>query len=74
MGHAPPLDPRIRLLQLPGVGLVAQFVRQEATNNETVEYEPAHVDKDGGMVGGSYNPQSTASMSYSTESGKIARD
>ena len=73
-GGSPPLDPRIRLLQLPGVGLVAQFVRQEATGNAGMEYEPTHVEEDGRVVAGGYETQSSASLSYDPKSGELERN
>ena len=54
-GDPPPLDPRIRLLQLPGVGLVAQFIRQDTKGNEPTEFEPTHVGEDGRVVAGGYD-------------------
>lgn len=73
-GNTPPLDPRIRLLQLPGVGLVAQFLRQDVKGAEKSEYEPTHVDEAGGVVAGGFKPETSASISYSPESGEFERD
>jgi hypothetical protein len=73
-GESPPLDPRIRLLQLPGVGLVAQFVREQTGTSEEVEYEPTAVDEDGRLVPGGYNTNSSASMSYNTKTKTVERN
>jgi hypothetical protein len=73
-GDPPPLDPRIRLLQLPGVGRVARWSHQDTSGNEPKTYEPTHIDEKGRVVAGNYDTQSSASMSYNTKSGKVERN
>ena len=73
-GENPPLDSRIRLLQLPGVGLVAQFIHEDIKGNEEAEFEPTHVGQDGGVVAGGYETNSSANISFDPKSGEIERD
>ena len=73
-GDTPPLDPQIRLLQLPGVGLVAQFIHQDTKGADAAEFEPTHVSEDGRVVAGGYNTESSANVSFDPKTGKVERD